>query len=93
MAGCRADCERSDMTSFKQYRDYLADGENAGEIVNFINSISTNLTKFFRESHHFDHSFCNCGIGWPPEDAEHPMSGIRSPDDSLNDPMPAGISH
>jgi chemotaxis protein methyltransferase CheR len=43
------------MKSFKQYRDYLAEEENAGEIVNFINSISTNLTKFFRESHHFDH--------------------------------------
>jgi chemotaxis protein methyltransferase CheR len=43
------------MTSFKQYRDYLANEENAAEIENFINSISTNLTKFFREAHHFDH--------------------------------------
>lgn len=40
-------------TSFKQYRDYLAG--NAGELESFINAISTNLTKFFRESHHFDH--------------------------------------
>jgi chemotaxis protein methyltransferase CheR len=40
-------------TAFKQYRDYLA--ENAGELESFINAISTNLTKFFRESHHFDH--------------------------------------
>ncbi len=43
------------LKSFKQYRDYLARDDNEGEIENFINSISTNLTKFFRESHHFDH--------------------------------------
>jgi chemotaxis protein methyltransferase CheR len=43
------------LKSFKQYREYLSDPANAGEIENFINSISTNLTKFFRESHHFDH--------------------------------------
>jgi chemotaxis protein methyltransferase CheR len=43
------------LTSFKQYREYLAREENKGEIENFINAISTNLTKFFRESHHFDH--------------------------------------
>jgi chemotaxis protein methyltransferase CheR len=41
------------LTSFKQYREYLS--ENVEEIENFINSISTNHTKFFRESHHFDH--------------------------------------
>ncbi len=43
------------MTSFKAYRDYLNSGEGEQEIESFINSISTNLTKFFRESHHFDH--------------------------------------
>ncbi len=43
------------LTSFKQYRSYLARDDNSGEIENFINAISTNLTKFFRESHHFDH--------------------------------------
>jgi chemotaxis protein methyltransferase CheR len=40
-------------TAFRQYRDYLA--ENSAELESFINAISTNLTKFFRESHHFDH--------------------------------------
>jgi chemotaxis protein methyltransferase CheR len=40
-------------TAFKEYRSYLA--ENAGELESFINAISTNLTKFFREAHHFDH--------------------------------------
>jgi chemotaxis protein methyltransferase CheR len=43
------------MASFREYRDYLT-GENGDqEIENFINSISTNHTKFFREDHHFDH--------------------------------------
>jgi chemotaxis protein methyltransferase CheR len=39
--------------AFKEYRNYLA--ENAGELESFINAISTNLTKFFREEHHFEH--------------------------------------
>jgi chemotaxis protein methyltransferase CheR len=43
------------MTSFRAYREYLASPEGEDEIEGFINSISTNLTKFFRESHHFDH--------------------------------------
>jgi len=41
------------LQSFQDYREYLS--SNSQEIENFINSISTNHTKFFRESHHFDH--------------------------------------
>ncbi|HWM48417.1 MAG TPA: protein-glutamate O-methyltransferase CheR [Xanthobacteraceae bacterium] len=41
------------LDSFAVYREYL--NENAREVENFVNSISTNHTKFFRESHHFDH--------------------------------------
>jgi chemotaxis protein methyltransferase CheR len=41
------------LTAFREYRDYLS--ENPSEIEGFINAISTNLTKFFRESHHFEH--------------------------------------
>jgi chemotaxis protein methyltransferase CheR len=41
------------LRSFRHYRDYLT--ANANELESFINAISTNLTKFFRESHHFDH--------------------------------------
>jgi chemotaxis protein methyltransferase CheR len=40
-------------SAFRQYREYLAG--NQEELESFINAISTNLTKFFRESHHFDH--------------------------------------
>ena len=45
------------LADFKAYREYLT--KNDREIENFINSISTNHTKFFRESHHFDHLHAN----------------------------------
>ena len=41
------------MATFAEYRGLLETDQR--EIENFINSISTNHTKFFRESHHFDH--------------------------------------
>lgn len=39
--------------SFKQYCDRLKEGDDE-ELTNFINSITTNVTSFFRENHHFD---------------------------------------
>jgi len=44
-----------ELSTFRDYRAYLTGAGGAGEMQNFVNSISTNLTKFFRESHHFDH--------------------------------------
>ncbi len=41
------------IATFAEYRGLLENDQR--EIENFINSISTNHTKFFRESHHFDH--------------------------------------
>ena len=41
------------LESFSEYREVLASDRR--EVENFINSISTNHTKFFREAHHFDH--------------------------------------
>jgi len=41
------------MDTFSEYRELLSSDDR--EIENFINSISTNHTKFFREAHHFDH--------------------------------------
>ena len=41
------------LNSFREYREFLSSDEH--EIENFINSISTNHTKFFREAHHFEH--------------------------------------
>lgn len=43
-----------EIDSFKAYRELLADGD-AQELVEFCNAITTNLTSFFRESHHFDY--------------------------------------
>lgn len=40
------------MASFDQYLAFLEKG-HAGEWETFINSLTTNLTSFFRESHHF----------------------------------------
>jgi chemotaxis protein methyltransferase CheR len=41
------------MATFGEYRDLLESDQR--EVENFINSISTNHTKLFREAHHFDH--------------------------------------
>lgn len=43
------------MTSFGDYLHYLAGDNGPGEIGILINAITTNLTRFFREPHHFDH--------------------------------------
>ena len=41
----------------KVFQDYLAlleDDSNSGELVEFTNALTTNLTSFFREPHHFE---------------------------------------
>lgn len=43
-----------DLDGFSQYLDLLTGGDEA-EMGNFINSVTTNLTSFFREQHHFDY--------------------------------------
>ncbi len=41
------------LNSFREYCDLIRDNHRE-ELVNFTNAITTNLTSFFRESHHFD---------------------------------------
>ena len=41
-------------TRFKQYCDYLM-SHSAQEFTEFINAVTTNLTSFFRENHHFEY--------------------------------------
>lgn len=41
------------LRTFREYRNLLA--TNSDELVQFCNAITTNLTAFFREPHHFDH--------------------------------------
>jgi len=43
------------MQTFSQYIDYLEDNPDGEEIGLFVNAITTNLTAFFREEHHFDY--------------------------------------
>lgn len=43
------------LRSFREYCSLLDSGSGDGEIGSLINAITTNLTKFFRESHHFEH--------------------------------------
>jgi chemotaxis protein methyltransferase CheR len=42
------------LKSFREYRELLSH-DDGGELVQFCNAITTNLTAFFREPHHFEH--------------------------------------
>jgi len=42
------------LSAFSDYRRMLAGAEGKAEMIEFINAVTTNLTSFFRESHHFD---------------------------------------
>ncbi|MCE5327671.1 MAG: protein-glutamate O-methyltransferase CheR [Planctomycetaceae bacterium] len=41
------------LTSFGQYMDRIRDDANGGEVRAMLEALSTNLTYFFREEHHF----------------------------------------
>lgn len=43
------------MSDFKSYLEFLHSEEGAAETVDFVNAMTTNLTRFFREAHHFQH--------------------------------------
>ena len=43
------------MQTFKEYCVFLEGASGKEEMTSFINAITTNLTRFFREIHHFDH--------------------------------------
>lgn len=42
-------------STFAEYCDYYSSPEGEEEIEYLINALTTNLTRFFREKHHFDH--------------------------------------
>ena len=42
------------LSSFLEYIEYVKH-DHEEELINFINAITTNLTSFFRENHHFDY--------------------------------------
>jgi chemotaxis protein methyltransferase CheR len=43
------------LTSFAAYRAYLDGPEGGPEVMRMVNALTTNLTRFFREPHHFEH--------------------------------------
>jgi len=43
------------MDNFSDYILYIKSDAGDNEAIDFINAITTNLTKFFRENHHFEH--------------------------------------
>lgn len=43
------------LESFAEYCELLQSDQGEAEFSNMINAITTNLTRFFREPHHFDH--------------------------------------
>lgn len=46
---------RLELDNFKQYCQLLEDDGADGELGHFTNAVTTNLTSFFREPHHFDY--------------------------------------
>lgn len=61
------------LSSFRDYCEYLA--TTPSEVEGFINALSTNLTKFFRESHHFEHFRDHVAV--PFAQAAQRGSGLR----------------
>lgn len=43
------------LPSFDAYVDYLERNGSAGDGQDFVNALTTNLTRFYREDHHFEH--------------------------------------
>ncbi|MCS6757935.1 MAG: hypothetical protein MO852_01600 [Candidatus Devosia euplotis] len=43
------------LPSFDSYVDFLERGKSAQDGQGFVNALTTNLTRFYREDHHFDH--------------------------------------
>jgi len=43
------------LEDFDEYLGFLDKGNNTDEIVHLVNALTTNVTHFFREKHHFDH--------------------------------------
>ena len=63
------------LESFRDYCEYLAG--TPSEVENFINSISTNHTKFFREAHHFEHFRAHVVVPFAQAAARKPGGRLR----------------
>lgn len=43
------------MSGFREYIEFIGSDAGSGELGTTLNALTTNLTKFFRENHHFEH--------------------------------------
>jgi chemotaxis protein methyltransferase CheR len=48
------------LNSFAEYIDFVKSGRDGGEFDQMISALTTNVTRFHRESHHFDHFDQTC---------------------------------
>jgi chemotaxis protein methyltransferase CheR len=60
------------LKNFAQYCKYL-DANQTSEVNEFVNSITTNLTSFFRESHHFEYLAKELIPQWKKQDKSKPI--------------------
>lgn len=63
------------LPTFAAYREYLL--SDRAEAQRFINAISTNLTKFFRESHHFKHLHATLAAPFAERAKREPSARLR----------------
>jgi len=59
---------RLGLSSYDAYLDHLERGGSEEDAQDFVNALTTNLTRFFREDHHFEHLVQHVGTlvgGWP----------------------------
>lgn len=49
------------IATFRNYLDFIDSPSGASEVENFTNSVTTNITGFFREKHHFEHLAASLG--------------------------------
>lgn len=63
------------LASFREYHEYLEGPQGHQETERFINSVSTNHTRFFRESHHFLHFRTHVAVRFAQ--ANHGLRGGR----------------
>ena len=43
------------LPNFTVYRDYIAQPQNSGELTELVNALTTPVSHFWREPHHFEH--------------------------------------
>lgn len=64
------------LPTFKSYIDLLGSPEGSVELEHMVNALTTNLTSFFREKHHFDH-LKNAALPAILGDSERPNRRLR----------------